>query len=98
MNEEDVKSENKIEESEVCLITKCVKLPFSSTRLRAEKPHQVIHTDTLRPVSPVSHGYKFVVIFVDDYSRVALTYSMKHKSEVPEHLKACVASMRNLIG
>ena len=23
---------------------------------------------------------------------------MKHKSEVPEHLKACVASMRNLIG
>ena len=99
LTEEDIKSENKIEECEICMITKCVKLPFSSSRVRAEKPLQVIHTDTMGPISPQSHpsGYKFVVIFVDDYSRVALAYPMKHKSEVPENLKACVASMRNII-
>ena len=68
--------------------------------MRADKPLQIIHTDTMGPISPISHpsGYKFVVIFVDDYFRVALAYPMKHKSEVPEHLKTCVASMRNLIG
>ena len=68
--------------------------------MRADKPLQIIHMDTMGPVSPQSHpsGYKFIVIFVDDYSRVALAYPMKHKSEVPEHFKACVASMRNIIG
>ena len=81
-------------------VKKSVKLPFSNTRVRADKPPQIIHTDTMGPVSNSSHpsGYKFVVIFVDDYSRAALAYPIKHKSKVPEHLKACVASMRNLIG
>ena len=68
--------------------------------MRAEKPLQLIHTYTMGPVSLQSHpsGYKFVVIFVDDYSRVALAYRMKNKSEVSENLKACVDSIRNLIG
>ena len=49
--EKDVKSDNKIEECEVCLIIKSTKLPFNSSRVRAEKPLQIIHTDTMGPVS-----------------------------------------------
>ena len=55
LTKEDVNCENKIEECVVCLITKSVKLTLSSTRVRADKPLHIIHTDTMGPISPLSH-------------------------------------------
>ena len=85
---------------ETCLITKSTKLPFGKVCNRAEKPLQIIYTDTMGPISPVSHpsGFKFVVVFIGDHSRTALAYPMRQKSEVPKCLRECVVSMRNVIG
>ena len=85
LKEADINSGKGIEECETCLITKSVKQPFSNTQSRAEKPLQIIHVDIMGPMSHVSHpsGYKLIVVFVDDYSRVALAYPMKQKTEVP---------------
>ena len=99
-NKGEFMSYRNIVECETCPITKSMKLPFGKGRNRAEKPLQIIHTDTMGPISPVSHpsGFKFVVVFIDDHSRTALADPMRQKSEVPTFLRECVVSMRNVIG
>ena len=42
--------------------------------------------------------YRFIVLFIDSYSRYAGAYPLKHKSDVPECLREFIISERNLIG
>ena len=93
-------NDKSITECETCFITKSAKLPFGKIRQRAERPLQIIHADTMGPISPASHpsGFKFVVVFIDDFSRTALAYPIKQKTEVPKCLRECAVSMRNVIG
>ena len=44
---EKVKFDDSMLECEVCIMAKMEKLPFKETRKRAERPSQVIHTDTI---------------------------------------------------
>ena len=85
-NKGEFMSDKNIVECETCLITKSMKLHFGKVRDRAEKPLQIIHADTMGPISRVSHPsrFKFVVVFIDDYSRTALAYPIRQKSEVPK--------------
>ena len=75
-------------------------LPFIETRKRAERPLQVIHTDTMGPIKPTPYpGLKrLIVVFVDDYARFAIVYSVKSEDEAGEALKKYHVSARNLLG
>ena len=79
---------------------KMKKFPFKETRKRAERPLQVIHTDTMGPIEPTPYpGLKrLIVVFVDDYSRFAILYSVKSKNEAGEALKKYLVSARKLLG
>jgi len=65
-----------------CQIGKSKRQPFSLSTRVSTQPLQLIHSDVwTSPVQSVS-GYKFYVIFIDDYSRYTWFYPLVHKSEV----------------
>ena len=50
--------------------------------IRATKPFQSIHTDLAGPNDPVAKdGFRYAVIFTDDYSGCLFTYFIKEKSD-----------------
>lgn len=52
------------------------------------------------PIKPKSYpGQKrFIIIFVDDYSRLARAYSLKTKDESGDALEKYLISVKNLLG
>ncbi|KAM2657198.1 hypothetical protein EV1_012593 [Malus domestica] len=65
-----------------CAMGKCSKLPFSSVSCSSSKPLELLHTDIWGP-SPVSsvHGFRYYIIFVDDFSKYCWFFPLKYKSE-----------------
>ncbi|MHB1955506.1 MAG: DDE-type integrase/transposase/recombinase, partial [Sulfobacillus sp.] len=51
---------------------------------RATKPLQIVHSDVCGPMSVESFSHKrYYVSFIDDYTRHAIIYFIREKSEVP---------------
>ncbi|VDO16131.1 unnamed protein product, partial [Brugia timori] len=89
-----------ITECDTCALTKLTKLPFVETRMRAVRPLQIIHTDLMGPIKPMTFpgNQRFIVVFVDDYSRLAMAYAMKSKDETGFYLERFLISSRNMLG
>jgi hypothetical protein len=65
-------------------IMKKSKFPTGETK-RALKPLEIIHSDVVGPIKPVSKGGScYLVTFVDDFSRYTVVKPMKYKSQVLE--------------
>jgi hypothetical protein len=62
---------------------KQTKLPFCDSNSKSNEIFELIHSDVWGP-SPIDsyNGFKYYVIFVDDFSRATWLYLMKNKSEV----------------
>ena len=68
-----------------CQLGKSKRQPFSSSNRVSTHPFQLIHTDVwTSPISSVS-GYKYYVIFIDNFSRFSWLYPLYAKSEVFDH-------------
>ena len=51
--------------------------------VRATKAFELVHTDLAGPIDPVAKdGFKYAIIFVDDYSGCTFMYFLKEKSDV----------------
>ncbi|KAI0509952.1 hypothetical protein KFK09_010552 [Dendrobium nobile] len=66
-----------------CNASKCHKQVFEFSCHRQNMPLAMIHSDVWGP-APVtsSQGYRFYVIFVDDFSRYTWIFPLQHKSDV----------------
>jgi hypothetical protein len=68
-----------------CQLGKSKQQPFQASNHVSKQPLELIHSDVwTSPIQSVS-GYKYHVIFVDDFSRFTWIYPLNNKSEVLEH-------------
>ncbi|PKU81159.1 Retrovirus-related Pol polyprotein from transposon TNT 1-94 [Dendrobium catenatum] len=66
-----------------CTAAKCHKIVFPSSPNRQTQPLALIHSDVWGPAPIVSNqGFKFYVIFVDDYTRYTWIFPLRYKSDV----------------
>lgn len=67
-----------IRECDVCFRAKMNKLPFTKVRLREKALLMKFHGEVMEYISPITYPsqYRFIVCFVDSYSRYAGTYPL----------------------
>lgn len=70
-----------------------VKIPKHS-RTRSTRPLEIIHTDLCGPVHS-SSALKYIVTFIDDYSRFTWVYFLSRKSETFEKFKTFKLMVEN---
>lgn len=100
LNSIEIIKDTSVSECESCLMSKSCKLPFKQIRTRADKPVKILHIDIMGPISPASHPkeFRFVLVLIDDCTRIAATYYVKHKNEVASCIRECIGSVRNSLG
>ena len=66
-----------------CILGKFAKLPFATVEHTSNAPFQIIHSDIWGPSSILFfHGYRYFVVFIDDFTRFSWIYFLKNKSDV----------------
>ena len=70
---------------ETCILSKKPNTRNREADIRASRPFELIHTDLSGPVDPVAKdGFRYAMIFVDDYSGCTFTYFLRKKSDSPK--------------
>lgn len=83
-----------------CILAKMENIRFKNNRERSDRPLHTIHVDTMGKISPPSFPGKnnFIIVFIDDYTRYARAYSVKHKNKSGKCLESFLKHTRNLLG
>ena len=79
---------------ETCILAKQTNTRNHQPDPRATKPFELIHTDLAGPIEPVAKdGYKYAIIFTDDFSGCLFTYFLKSKSDAPKATERFLADV-----
>ncbi|KAL0402266.1 UNVERIFIED_CONTAM: Retrovirus-related Pol polyprotein from transposon RE2 [Sesamum latifolium] len=82
-----------------CQYGKAHQLPYEESNFRVKEPLELIHSDVFGPVRQASiGGMKYMVTFIDDFSRYVWVYFMKNKSETLTKFKEFKKSAEAEIG
>ena len=67
---------------ETCILSKQINTRNREADVRATDSFEFVHTDLAGPIDPnTKGGFKYVIIFVDNYSGCTFTYFLKEKSD-----------------
>ena len=81
---------------EACVEAKHAKQPFKNVGRRASTPLEVVHSDIIGPINTASiKGAKYIITFVDDYSRYTLVYPVREKSQLLDCFKEYKAKVEH---
>ena len=83
---------------EPCLAGKMHANPFPSSKWRASRPLELVHSDVHQVPYPSFSGCRYLVTFIDDYSRFRFVLPIKAKSDVFEAFKNFKAYAENQSG
>ncbi|KAM1824444.1 hypothetical protein ACFX13_024030 [Malus domestica] len=89
---------SKVNFCESCPLGKSTKLPFQLSESVSKFPLQLVHSDVWCYPIISNEGFRYYVLFVDDYPRYSWIFPMKNKSEVFQifvQFKANVEKMLN---
>ena len=85
---------------ESCSVSKMTSKASGPPReTRASHPFDLIFTDLAGPLDPVGiHGYRYAIVFTDDYSGCMFTYFLKKKSDASEATERFYFAQRKRAG
>ncbi|KAL0452913.1 UNVERIFIED_CONTAM: Retrovirus-related Pol polyprotein from transposon RE2 [Sesamum latifolium] len=82
-----------------CQYDKTHQLPYEESNFRAKEPLEFIHSNVFGPIKQASiGGMKYMVTFIDDFSRYVWIYFMKNKPETLMKFKDFKKSVETEIG
>ena len=84
---------------DTCSMAKIRRQPVPHQSRFSDPASSVGHTvsvDTKSLTYPSIRGYRYVICYVDHFSRFGLCYFMRSKSEVPDTLRSYLSDMRHL--
>lgn len=68
---------------EICIEGKQTHKSHNQQRKRATRPLQLVHSDFIGPISPISRKNKrYVLTFIDDFTHFTASYNLESKTEV----------------
>lgn len=96
----NVKFTKAITDCEVCARAKITRQPCNTKRYQYNEPLKLIHTDVMGPISPCTYKYgaRYIITFVDDYTRYAWAYPMADKKGVHIALSKMMENAKILKG
>ena len=66
-----------------CKLGKLARMPLASVQHTSQRPFDIIHSDVWGPAPILSNlGFKYFVLFVDDYTQFTWIYFLQNKSKV----------------
>lgn len=85
---------------EGCQWCKSHRAPFPASSKCATKPLELVHTDKDGPMrtQAINSGYKYFIMFLDDYSSLGRAYYLHHKSESIQAFEDFKAWAENVTG
>ncbi|KAJ1692595.1 hypothetical protein LUZ63_009293 [Rhynchospora breviuscula] len=82
-----------------CFMAKSHKLPFVSSSSTSIAPLDLVHSDLWGPSPVVSKdGYRYYVVFVDDFTRYSWLYFLHTKDELSQVFSLFKTKIENLLG
>lgn len=79
-----------------CALSKSTQLPYSPNPNHATSLFSIVHSDVWMSSIPSVSGFRYYVLFTDDFSRYSWIYLMKRKYEVFTHFKTFTAMIHNI--
>ena len=85
---------------EGCQWGKSHRAPFPTSYKHATKPLELVHTDKDGPMhtQAVNGGFKYFILFLDDYTSLGRAYYLRHKSESLQVFEDFKAWAENVTG
>ncbi|KRY24863.1 Retrovirus-related Pol polyprotein from transposon TNT 1-94, partial [Trichinella britovi] len=84
---------------EICLTGKMTSTPFPKVANRAKKQIELIHSDICGPMPTATpNDHRYMMTFIDDYSRFTVVYLLKTKDEAVDRIKDYVATLHTKFG
>jgi hypothetical protein len=78
----------KLKQCDACILGKHKKQPFHHSTFRACRKFELIHSDLCGPMPiPSANGYKYIMTFIDDYTKMCWVYLLRDKSKAFETFK-----------
>ncbi|KAE8674817.1 putative disease resistance protein [Hibiscus syriacus] len=82
-----------------CQYGKAHQLPYDESKFKAKEPLELVHSDVFGPIKQQSiSGMRYMVTFIDDFSRYVWVFFMKEKSDTFSKFKEFRDSAEGEVG
>ena len=83
---------------EICEAGKSTRKPFNTLQTKSNVQLEIIHSNVMGPFEESTEGYKYIIMFIDDFSRYTTVQGLVTKGEVLQVFKDYLKTMETRTG